>query len=104
MHFHFCTINRFINFLFLGEISTNGTFDFETKSQYSFTATAVDNGNATRQGSATVIVTIADLNDNHPSIQPTTFSTQLLEDAMVGTVILDVDATDRDTGANAVVK
>lgn len=79
-------------------------FDFEVKFQYVFTVIATDNGNVARQGTAEVRVTIADTNDNHPILEPTTFSAELLEDVSVGTVVLTVTATDADSTVNSVVK
>ena len=57
-----------------------------------------------RQGTAEVRVTIADTNDNHPILEPSVFTTQLLENVLVPTVVLTVTATDRDSTVNSVVK
>ena len=90
--------------IFLGQISTTDTFDFETKTLYTFTITAVDSGNASRQGTAEIRFSISDVNDNHPILSPVSFSTQLLENSLIGVVLLHVSATDADMTTNSIVK
>ena len=78
-----------------GEISNKVTFDYDTKSQYLFTITITDKRG--RQGHATVIVNILNINDLCPSLHPQVQTVQITEPTASGTIVAVVRATDRDT-------
>ena len=90
-----------------GTVSIVGPLDYELHMNYTFTIVASDNGVSigygTRTGQTTVVVAVEDENDNAPVFEPnqTTFFTSVYEDANVGSLVFDLNATDRDSGENA---
>ena len=53
-----------------GEVFVLGTIDFETTTQYSFTARASDLGNPPQVSYSSVVLNIVDVNDNDPQFIP----------------------------------
>nr|XP_004655875.1 protocadherin-18 isoform X1 [Jaculus jaculus] len=74
--------------------------DRELKSSYELQLTASDLGVPPRSGSSLLKVSISDSNDNSPAFEQQSYVIQLLENAPVGTLLLDLNATDPDEGAN----
>lgn len=86
----------------LGDIRTQGMFDREAfEGPYVLQVTVTDNGvGMSLTGTAEVTVYLADVNDNDPIFQPTTFSVTLDEELPENQTIAVVMATDGDTGSN----
>ena len=61
--------------------------DREKISSYELILLAEDNGTPMRQGTATVTVTVSDLNDNAPIFSPTAYTGTISEDAGSGTTL-----------------
>ncbi|KAM6985417.1 protocadherin-8 [Aplochiton taeniatus] len=74
--------------------------DRETQSSYIVELVATDGGNPVRSGSTKITINVADFNDNSPVFDQNSFSVSLQEDAPVGYVILDLNASDLDEGLN----
>ena len=66
---------------------------------YILTLLAIDRGTPPLTGSATVNVTITDVNNKFPEFLPDERYTQVPEDAPVGTVFLAYEAVDQDLNA-----
>ncbi|XP_026553835.1 protocadherin-18 [Pseudonaja textilis] len=77
--------------------------DRELKSSYELQLTASDNGVPQRSGSSLLKISISDSNDNSPLFEQQTYIIQLLENSHVGTLLIDLNATDPDEGANGKV-
>ena len=87
-----------------GELVLKATVDYETKSQYRFTATVSDGVN-NGDNTANITVNILDVNDNAPFFnQPNCYSAAVLESTSTGSSVAAVFASDLDTGANKQVK
>ncbi|EDO25673.1 predicted protein, partial [Nematostella vectensis] len=84
-----------------GRIYTTGTFDRETKDDYSINVTASDHGNPSKSSTCVVLVTVADNNDNSPKFPALHYVFDIAEDAAVGASIGTVSASDADIGENA---
>ena len=84
-----------------GEILVNGELDREIVDFYQLVIIAQDNGIPMLSTSATINITILDVNDNTPIIDITQFSTQVNENTNIGDLVFDVDATDKDEGTNS---
>ena len=80
-----------------GEISTKDPLDYEESPRYEITVTAKDSGTPPLSSTAKVVVTVEDLNDNHPNF-PGDFSTSFQENTAGGTV--RAEASDPDSGVN----
>ncbi|XP_036782882.2 protocadherin-18 isoform X1 [Manis pentadactyla] len=74
--------------------------DRELQSSYELQLTASDMGVPQRSGSSVLKISISDSNDNSPAFEQQSYLIQLLENSPVGTLLLDLNATDPDEGAN----
>lgn len=92
-----------------GEIYLVGQVDRELSDVYQLTVTAEDQGTDSHPVDVTVIVTVADLNDNRPKITVNTLTTVRAEEtlvpenAQVGTFVAHITVTDPDAGRNGTV-
>ncbi|CAM9875358.1 unnamed protein product [Bubo scandiacus] len=84
-----------------GWIVVASELDREAVDFYSFGVEAQDQGSPPMASSASVSVTVLDVNDNSPEFTQREYSARLNEDAAVGTSVLTVSAIDRD--ANSVI-
>ena len=83
-----------------GVITAAAVFDREALSQFTFTVRAVDEGMAPRTGSASVVVTILDRNDNKPYFV-SSLEFEVPEKLGSGTRVGQLQAKDEDEGRNA---
>uniref|UniRef100_A0ABM5FZN4 Protocadherin-8 n=1 Tax=Pogona vitticeps TaxID=103695 RepID=A0ABM5FZN4_9SAUR len=75
--------------------------DREAQASYRLELVAKDGGSPARSGTATVSVRVLDANDNAPAFPHGALLTlELPEDAPPGSLLLDLDASDPDEGAN----
>ncbi|XP_078500339.1 cadherin EGF LAG seven-pass G-type receptor 2 isoform X1 [Lissotriton helveticus] len=88
-----------------GVIRTKGTVDRETVDSYQLLVEANDQGKdpGPRSSTANIQITVEDDNDNAPQFSEKRYVVQVPEDVATGTQVLQVTATDRDKGNNAVV-
>uniref|UniRef100_A0A8C2IYK6 Cadherin EGF LAG seven-pass G-type receptor 1b n=1 Tax=Cyprinus carpio TaxID=7962 RepID=A0A8C2IYK6_CYPCA len=82
-----------------GWITVSAELDRETTEFYSFGVEARDRGVPTMSSSASVSVTILDVNDNVPTFTKHLYNLKVNEDAVVGTSVLTVSAVDRDVNS-----
>ena len=78
-----------------GLVATAGALDRELQDLYQLTVLATDGGNPARTGSAIVIVSVLDVNDNSMNFAET-YSATIPENAPPGTHVVVVHATDPD--------
>ncbi|XP_072266573.1 protocadherin-8-like [Pyxicephalus adspersus] len=74
--------------------------DRESQSAYTLKLMAMDGGSPSLSGSAVVIVRVLDFNDNSPIFEKSSVTVDMMEDAPVGYLLLDINAVDPDEGAN----
>ncbi|XP_072291831.1 protocadherin-18b isoform X2 [Eucyclogobius newberryi] len=74
--------------------------DRESQTAYQLLLTASDNGVPPKSGSTLLKISISDSNDNSPAFDEQAYVVTLLENSPVGTLILDLNATDPDEGTN----
>ena len=79
-----------------GQITAHAVFDRETKDTYTFTVLAVDHGTPSNTGTATVEVSIMDVNDEQPKFEDNNFSFGVFENEDEGTEVGRVTAIDGD--------
>uniref|UniRef100_A0A8C4PA71 Cadherin domain-containing protein n=1 Tax=Dromaius novaehollandiae TaxID=8790 RepID=A0A8C4PA71_DRONO len=84
-----------------GWIVVASELDREAVDFYSFGVEAQDQGSPPMASSASVSITVLDVNDNSPQFTQREYGARLNEDAAVGTSVLTVSAVDRD--ANSVI-
>ncbi|XP_006866305.1 PREDICTED: uncharacterized protein LOC102841996 [Chrysochloris asiatica] len=87
---------------YTGDITTNGTLDFEKTRRYMFGIEAKDGGVHTAH--CNVQIEIVDENDNAPEVTFISFSNRIPEDSGLGTVIALIKVRDQDSGQNGLVE
>ncbi|XP_017272531.1 protocadherin-18a isoform X1 [Kryptolebias marmoratus] len=75
--------------------------DREVRSSYELQYTASDRGVPPRTGSTLLKINVADSNDNSPIFEKSSYVINLPENSPVGTLLIDLNATDADEGTNA---
>lgn len=82
-----------------GWITVSGPLDRESVEHYFFGVEARDHGSPSLSASASVTITVMDVNDNRPEFTQKEYFIRLNEDAAVGTSVLSVTAVDRDVNS-----
>ncbi|XP_024085354.1 fat-like cadherin-related tumor suppressor homolog [Cimex lectularius] len=77
--------------------------DREITEHYTLTVIASDSGAPTHTSNATVFITLIDYNDNPPKFVKNSYSASVSENAMAGTVVVQVSITDRDSESSNIV-
>lgn len=88
-----------------GIVRTRGVIDRERVAEYQLIVEANDQGRdpGPLSATATVYIIVEDENDNSPQFSEKRYFVQVREDVPVNTKILQVKASDRDKGNNAVI-
>jgi len=71
-------------------LSIQEALDYEVSRSYFLNIEAVDGGTPPLSNQATVNITVTDSNDNAPIFNQPVYSTQIGEDAAIGTKIIQV--------------
>ena len=98
--------HRYLDFridTFTGAIFINADIDFERHNLYTLEAVASDGGNPNRIAVASVRIQILDLNDNSPIWEQEQYSTRVIENATIGSFVIQVSASDADQVDSAIV-
>uniref|UniRef100_A0A7N8X5C6 Cadherin EGF LAG seven-pass G-type receptor 1a n=1 Tax=Mastacembelus armatus TaxID=205130 RepID=A0A7N8X5C6_9TELE len=82
-----------------GWVTVSHELDRETTDFYTFGVEARDHGIPVMSSSASVSITVLDVNDNVPTFTEKVYSLKINEDAVVGTSVLTVTAVDRDVNS-----
>ena len=82
---------------FSGNISARVALDYERQSSYTFTVTAVDGGTPPLSATATVIIDVADVDDNTPLFSMNSYTFSVPEHDGVSSYVGQVTATDADS-------
>ncbi len=78
--------------------------DRERHSKHHLVLTALDGGNPPRSGVMNITITVLDNNDNRPIFTKDVYSVTITENLPLGSLILQVNATDADLGLNGAVQ
>ena len=84
-----------------GVVSLQESLDYETDTEYQLEVVAEDSGSPSLTATATLTVFVLDRNDNPPSFAQDQYSVAILETHVVGSMVLQVIASDGDSGSNA---
>ncbi|XP_054453891.1 protocadherin-10b isoform X4 [Anoplopoma fimbria] len=85
------------------ELVLEKPLDREQQAAHRYVLTAVDGGQPPRTGTALLVVKVLDSNDNVPVFEQPVYTVSLQEDAPVGTLVIQLNATDLDEGLNGEV-
>uniref|UniRef100_A0A8C2Q903 Protocadherin Fat 4 n=1 Tax=Cyprinus carpio TaxID=7962 RepID=A0A8C2Q903_CYPCA len=81
-----------------GQVSVASELDRETVPVYNLTVLAVDSGSPAATGSAILIVTLEDINDNGPTLETTIG--EVMENQRAGTSVMTLSSSDPDLAPN----
>ena len=84
-----------------GVVTSKQSFDYEAVRSYSFEVEARDTGNNVLKGKCLVVIKISDVNDNQPSPDMAIYRVNISVEMKIGSQVLTVFSTDRDSGINA---
>lgn len=87
-----------------GQLTTMVALDRETIAGYRILVIAKDQGTPVQSSTATVVLTLEDVNDNSPIFYPWRYLMTITKDISVGTSLGKVMATDADARENAQVR
>ncbi|XP_039669999.1 protocadherin alpha-3-like isoform X9 [Perca fluviatilis] len=74
--------------------------DREAMGEHKLLLTAIDGGKPAMSGTIEIVIVVLDVNDNSPVFTKDVYSTILNENAHPGTLVIQLNATDLDEGAN----
>ncbi|XP_035809874.2 protocadherin gamma-A1-like [Amphiprion ocellaris] len=77
--------------------------DRESEPKISLKLIAVDGGNPHRSGTVNIDITVLDVNDNPPVFNQSVYRATVSENALKGTYITTVNASDADSGSNGLI-
>uniref|UniRef100_A0A8D0CWR8 FAT atypical cadherin 4 n=1 Tax=Sander lucioperca TaxID=283035 RepID=A0A8D0CWR8_SANLU len=86
-----------------GVLSLAHPLDFEEMQQHELRVSATDGGWIAKTSYVSVTVHVTDVNDNPPVFDPDEYFPIVQENVPSGTTVIKMNATDRDSGANAVM-
>uniref|UniRef100_A0A8C6T168 Cadherin domain-containing protein n=1 Tax=Neogobius melanostomus TaxID=47308 RepID=A0A8C6T168_9GOBI len=82
------------------ELVLQKALDREKQSVIELTLSAIDGGKPAKTGTVQLKVNVLDVNDNSPLFSKSLYKARVVENAMIGTTLLTVTATDLDEGVN----
>ncbi|XP_077103416.1 protocadherin gamma-A11-like isoform X30 [Siphateles boraxobius] len=88
----------------LVEMVLQKPLDREKQEHLSLVLTAIDGGDPQLSGTAQIHITVLDVNDNAPVFTHKIYKGSVIENALKGTVVTTVSASDLDEGSNGKVK
>ncbi|XP_063784863.1 protocadherin-10-like isoform X2 [Pseudophryne corroboree] len=86
------------------ELVLERPLDREQQKSHRVLLTAMDGGIPERSGTALIIISVLDANDNVPTFDQTFYRVSLLENAPRGTLVIKLNATDLDEGTNGEIE
>uniref|UniRef100_A0A8C7NGT1 Protocadherin Fat 4 n=1 Tax=Oncorhynchus mykiss TaxID=8022 RepID=A0A8C7NGT1_ONCMY len=86
-----------------GVLSLANHLDFEEKQKHELRVTANDGGWIAKTSYVMVTIHVTDVNDNPPIFEPDEYFPVVQENVPSGTMVVKMNATDRDSGPNAVM-
>ena len=82
------------------ELVLERPLDREQQAVHKYVLTAVDGGVPQKTGTALLVVRVLDSNDNAPVFDQSVYTVSLKENSPVGTLVIQLNATDMDEGQN----
>ncbi|XP_061755634.1 protocadherin alpha-C2-like [Nerophis ophidion] len=83
------------------ELIMKKSLDREQQAEHNLILTAVDGGTPPRSGTVNIIVNVLDTNDNAPLFNESIYSVKIMENSPIGSLVIDLNATDLDEGSNS---
>uniref|UniRef100_A0A8C6GSC4 Protocadherin Fat 2 n=1 Tax=Mus spicilegus TaxID=10103 RepID=A0A8C6GSC4_MUSSI len=86
-----------------GILYVNGSLDFETNPKYFLSIECSRKSSSSLSDVTTIVINVTDVNEHHPRFTHDLYTVRVLENAIVGDVILTVSASDDDGPVNSVI-
>jgi len=83
-----------------GALSLAQTLDYSVAKMYKVLVEAADGGTPTLVGNSTVVITVKDVNNNHPQFSHERYDVAVLENLPSGASLLTLDVSDKDEVRN----
>nr|AUG84445.1 fat [Platynereis dumerilii] len=84
-----------------GTVKVKQSLDRERRDLYQIQVTAMDKGVPPQSSTMDLTIKVGDDNDNSPVFSPRSYRKTVSEDLKVGSILMTLTATDKDTGLNA---
>lgn len=84
----------------LGNLLLHKSLDREMQEEYHLEVTVHTRSNSVANSTANVRVTVLDVNDNSPEFEHTDYKVEVSEIAKIDAQVIQLSATDKDTGDN----
>ena len=84
-----------------GELFVTGTLDRETQDTYIIEVRVTDRGTPSLENTTSILIIVADINDNAPQFVEESYSDLVLENQPIGIEVVYLQAVDMDVGENA---
>ncbi|XP_075131522.1 protocadherin alpha-13-like [Leptodactylus fuscus] len=91
---------KYLNQIRSLELVLKKNLDREKQSVHNLTLTAYDGGKPRLSGTARIVITVEDFNDNAPVFDQPFYQCSVNENALTGTLVFKLNATDLDEGRN----
>uniref|UniRef100_A0A8C5MD69 Cadherin domain-containing protein n=1 Tax=Leptobrachium leishanense TaxID=445787 RepID=A0A8C5MD69_9ANUR len=85
----------------LPELILENPLDRESQISHELILTAFDGGNPAQTGTARIIITVTDSNDNFPIFSQDVYKISVSENVQLNSTVLHVNASDKDDGINS---
>ncbi|XP_069619760.1 protocadherin gamma-C5-like isoform X18 [Ranitomeya imitator] len=86
------------------QLKLEKVLDREEKQEHRLILTAIDGGEPARSGTCRITIVVLDINDNPPVFNQSVYKISIRENLPLNTVILTLNATDQDDGANGEIQ
>nr|BAD52316.1 cadherin-related neuronal receptor variable 12 [Danio rerio]BAD52329.1 cadherin-related neuronal receptor variable 12 [Danio rerio] len=83
------------------ELVLQKALDREKQPAIHLTLTAVDGGKPPKSGTMQIVIHVQDVNDNAPVFGKALYKVRIVENAPLGTLVINLNATDLDEGLNS---
>ncbi|XP_060599483.1 protocadherin beta-15-like, partial [Ruditapes philippinarum] len=80
-----------------GVLTLSTALDFETTTTYTIEVKATDNNGTPNSGTATLVITVTDVNEATPTFSATSYTVCVTDASAAGTTVTTFSATDADT-------
>ena len=87
-----------------GRLSIAKPLDYDTQPVHRLTISARDRGMLYRETTKVFTISLSDVNDNAPTFNESVYQTYLPENSVIGSTVFVANATDLDSGINAVIE
>ncbi|XP_056592752.1 protocadherin gamma-C5-like isoform X14 [Triplophysa dalaica] len=86
------------------ELVVEKPLDREKQSLHKLVITALDGGSPVKSGTCVLQIIVQDINDNEPKFEMSTYKASVMENALFGSDVIKIKATDLDEGFNGEIQ